>query len=68
MTQFDFGRPDNGVIQMAYIVEDIGTAMSWTRELNVGPWFLLEHFTGVIRRLPRHSWSPAGHGRTDRGR
>jgi hypothetical protein len=43
-----FGQPDDGVIQMAYIVEDIQSAMSkWVKELKVGPWFLLDSFTGV---------------------
>ncbi|MGE0136402.1 MAG: VOC family protein [Ilumatobacteraceae bacterium] len=48
MTAFDFGQPDDGVIQMAYIVPDIDAAMrSWSENLRVGPWFLLDSFTGV---------------------
>ena len=48
MTAFNFGQPDDGVIQMAYIVEDIQAAMrKWSEDLRVGPWFLLDHFTGV---------------------
>jgi hypothetical protein len=44
----NFGQPDDGVIQMAYVVEDIHQAMdTWVKNLNVGPWFLLESFTGV---------------------
>ncbi len=43
-----FGQPDDGVIQMAYVVEDIHRAMdAWVKKLNVGPWFLLDSFTGV---------------------
>ena len=43
-----FGQPDDGVIQMAYVVEDIRASMhSWVQKLGVGPWFLLEHFTGT---------------------
>jgi Glyoxalase/Bleomycin resistance protein/Dioxygenase superfamily len=43
-----FGQPDDGIIQMAYIVEDIQAAMAqWVSQLKVGPWFLLDHFTGV---------------------
>jgi hypothetical protein len=43
-----FGQPDNGIIQMAYVVEDIHQAMdAWVKKLNVGPWFLLDSFTGV---------------------
>ncbi|MBI5090643.1 MAG: VOC family protein [Actinobacteria bacterium] len=48
MTTFDFGQPDDGVIQMAYIVPDIDEAMrAWSDNLKVGPWFLLDSFTGV---------------------
>jgi hypothetical protein len=33
---------------MAYVVEDIRRSMDeWVKQLKVGPWFLLEHFTGV---------------------
>lgn len=42
-----FGQPDDGIIQMAYVVEDIHAAMNeWVGKLRVGPWFLLDHFTG----------------------
>lgn len=48
MSLVNFGQPDNGVIQMAYVVEDIRQAMEqWVSRLRVGPWFLLDHFTGV---------------------
>jgi hypothetical protein len=44
----NFGQPDDGVIQMAYVVEDIHQAIdAWVKKLNVGPWFLLDSFTGV---------------------
>ena len=47
MTQFDFGQPADGIIQMAYVVEDLSAAMPlWTKRMKVGPWFLIEHFTG----------------------
>jgi hypothetical protein len=47
MGQVGFGQPDDGIIQMAYVVEDIHRAMKlWSEKLRVGPWFLLEHFTG----------------------
>jgi hypothetical protein len=43
-----FGQPDDGIIQMCYLVPDIHAAMSsWIHKLNVGPWFLLDHFTGT---------------------
>jgi hypothetical protein len=48
MGQVGFGQPDNGVIQMAYVVADLDAAMrEWSTKLRVGPWFVLEHFTGV---------------------
>ena len=48
MSLVGFGQPDNGIIQMAYVVEDIYRAMEeWSTRLRVGPWFLLERFSGV---------------------
>ena len=48
MGQVNFGQPDDGIIQMAYVVEDIHQAMdAWVKKLKVGPWFLLDRFTGV---------------------
>ena len=48
MTELGFGQPRTGIIQMAYVVADIRDAMArWMTDLGVGPWFLLEHFTGV---------------------
>jgi len=42
-----FGQPDDGIIQMAHVVEDIRAAISqWVTQLKVGPWFLLDHFSG----------------------
>lgn len=47
MTLLSFGQPTNGIMQMAYVVKDIRqTIRHWTDKLNVGPWFLLDHFTG----------------------
>ena len=47
MADFAFGGPRGGVIQMAYVVPDIREAIGfWVRDLRVGPWFLLDHFTG----------------------
>ena len=43
-----FGQPDDGIIQVSYLVPDIRVAMtSWIDKLKVGPWFLLDHFTGT---------------------
>ena len=48
MALVNFGQPDNGIIQMAYVVEDIHQAMEmWAKKLKVGPWFLLDSFTGI---------------------
>jgi Glyoxalase/Bleomycin resistance protein/Dioxygenase superfamily len=48
MSLLNFGQPDDGIIQTAYVVEDIHRSMQhWVEQLKVGPWFLLEHFTGV---------------------
>jgi Glyoxalase/Bleomycin resistance protein/Dioxygenase superfamily len=48
MSLLNFGQPDDGIVQMAYVVEDIHRAMNqWVEQLKVGPWFLLERFTGV---------------------
>jgi hypothetical protein len=48
MALLGFGQPQTGIMQMAYVVEDIDAAMRrWIDELHVGPWFLLPSFTGV---------------------
>ncbi len=48
MGQVIFGQPDNGIIQMSYVVKDIQAAMrQWSANARVGPWFLLDHFTGT---------------------
>ncbi|HEY8518662.1 MAG TPA: VOC family protein [Gammaproteobacteria bacterium] len=47
MRELSFGQPAGGVIQISYTVPDIRKAISeWIAHLGVGPWFLLEHFTG----------------------
>ena len=48
MSLLNFGQPDDGVVQMAYVVEEIHRAMNqWVEQLKVGPWFLLERFSAV---------------------
>ena len=45
MPVWNWGQPLNGIIQVAYIVEDIHAAMNrYGVQLNLGPWFLFEHF------------------------
>jgi hypothetical protein len=51
MSLVGFGQPDDGVIQMSYVVPDIRAAMrTWVDKLKVGPWFLLDHFSGLNPR------------------
>ena len=48
MSLVGFGQPDDGIIQMCYLVPDIRAAMKlWIDKLKVGPWFLLDHFSGT---------------------
>ncbi len=59
MSLVSFGQPDDGVIQMAYVVTDIQRAMDlWIHKLKVGPWFLLPNFGGIdpqYRGQPSHA-------------
>jgi len=51
MTTFGFGQRVGQIVQMAYVVEDMDAAISWwVRDCRVGPWFLLESFTGPGQR------------------
>src|SRR5690348_11970983 len=48
MPLLNFGQPANGIMQVAYVVQDVRAAIDeWIGRLNVGPWFLLDYFTGV---------------------
>jgi Glyoxalase/Bleomycin resistance protein/Dioxygenase superfamily len=45
--QFDFGQPRTGIIQMAYVVPDVKASIGhWVDSLRVGPWFLLDRWSG----------------------
>ena len=45
MRNWNWGQPIGGVIQVAFIVDDLQTAVSkYSAALNIGPWFVLEHF------------------------
>jgi hypothetical protein len=47
MPELSFGQPMGAIMQTAYTVADIEHAIDeWITRLNVGPWFLLEHFAG----------------------
>ncbi|HKE43183.1 MAG TPA: VOC family protein [Steroidobacteraceae bacterium] len=57
MSLVSFGQPDEGIIQMSYVVEDVRKAIGdWISKLKVGPWFLLDHFTG---EEPRYRGKPS---------
>jgi hypothetical protein len=44
---FDFGQPTDGIIQMAFVVEDLDEAMRrFTDRLRIGPWTVLRNFAG----------------------
>lgn len=45
MPILNFGQPDGGVMQTAFITDDIHRSMEeMTALLNIGPWFLFENF------------------------
>lgn len=51
MATLGFGQNTGQIVQMAYVVEDIRAAMNWwLMDGKVGPWFLLESFTGPEQR------------------
>lgn len=44
---FDFGQPVNGIIQTAFVVADLGSAMAeFSGRLRVGPWTVLRDVGG----------------------
>ena len=62
MTQLlGFGQPFGGVMQTAFVVEDIHASIAhFQRDCGVGPFFLLDHFLSpdqstVARRRPQMS-------------
>jgi len=58
----DFGQPAEGIIQIAYVVDDLDEAMRhYVEELSVGPWFVLRDWTpddasyrGAPSQAPMH--------------
>ena len=47
MSDFGFGRPKDGLIQLAYTVPDVSEAIAnWTNVMKAGPWYLAENFSG----------------------
>jgi hypothetical protein len=56
MPVLNFGQPVGGIIQVAYIVEDIQRSMlEFTQRLRIGPWFVSGPFVppeGLYRGSP----------------
>ena len=51
MPVLGFGQPVGQIVQTAYVVPDIRAGMEWwLADGRVGPWFLLESFTGPEQR------------------
>jgi glyoxalase/bleomycin resistance protein/dioxygenase superfamily protein len=47
MGELSFGQPRGAVIQIAYVVADLASAIDgWIRDLRVGPWFRFDGFDG----------------------
>jgi len=52
MKTLGFGQQTGQIVQMAYVVKDIRASMDWwVRDCHVGPWFLLDSFTGADHRF-----------------
>jgi len=44
---FDFGQPMNGIVQIAFVVEDLDAAMiEFESRLSIGPWTVFRNFAG----------------------
>ncbi|MCW8384132.1 VOC family protein [Streptomyces justiciae] len=53
---FDFGQPTDGLIQMAFVVEDLDAATArFSESFGVGPWTVLRDFAGED---PRYRGEP----------
>jgi hypothetical protein len=51
MPMLGFGQPVGQIVQTAYVVPDIRAGIEWwVADGRVGPWFLLESFTGPEQR------------------
>ncbi|MEZ5894038.1 MAG: VOC family protein [Parvularculaceae bacterium] len=45
MRMCKFGQPVGAIMQVAYVVDDLERAAAqWVKNLNVGPWMIMEHF------------------------
>ncbi len=51
MMTFGFGQKSGQIVQTAYTVKTMRAAIDWwVRDAKVGPWFLLDSFTGPDQR------------------
>ena len=51
MKTFGFGQKAGQIVQTAYVVANMRAAIDWwVRDGRVGPWFVLESFTGPEQR------------------
>ncbi len=51
MKTFGFGQKAGQIVQTAYVVPDMRAAIDWwVKDGKVGPWFLLDSFTGPEQR------------------
>lgn len=51
MKTLGFGQKTGQIVQTAYVVQDMRAAIDWwIKDANVGPWFLLDSFTGGEQR------------------
>jgi hypothetical protein len=51
MKTFGFGQRSGQIVQTAYVVQDMRAAIDWwVHDGRVGPWFLLDSFTGPEQR------------------
>lgn len=47
MPEFGFGQPHGGIIQTAFVVQDVRDAVEfWVRDLKAGPFFLIPQWRG----------------------
>jgi hypothetical protein len=47
MKTLGFGQKTGQIVQTAYVVPDMRAAIDWwIKDGKVGPWFLLDSFTG----------------------
>jgi hypothetical protein len=52
VTLLDFGQPVGGIVQIAYVVDDIDrSAAEFTAQLGIGPWFVRGPFVPPSGRL-----------------